>query len=203
MAGGPRHRRVTSFQLTASAHLTKTVLPTALDGPGTEASQGSLLVRFAEILSSIGTVWTFGLMLLVVADVIGRDVFRLPITGVAEIAAHSIVGIVFLQLGAAVAAGRMTSADFLIDNLKGGRPGLARGLEVVFALLGAGTMALIAYASWPAFVQAFRADEYFGVQGIFTIPTWPFRSLIVLGAGLSAVMYLRAALKLVNRTARR
>lgn len=185
-------------------HLTKTALPTALDGPGTEASPSSLLVRFAEILSSTGTVWTFGLMLLVVADVLGRDIFRLPITGVAEIAAHSIVGIVFLQLGAAVAAGRMTSADFLIDNIKGRWPGLARGIEVVFALLGAGTMALIAYASWPAFAQAFRADEYFGVQGIFTIPTWPFRGLIVLGAGLSTVMYLRAAtLTLVNRTARR
>ena len=140
-------------------------------------------------------------MLLVVADVIGRDFFRFPITGVAEIAAHSIVGIVFLQLGAAVAAGRMTSADFLIEHLKGARPGLARGLEIVFALLGAGIMVLIAYASWPAFVQAFRANEYFGVQGVFTIATWPFRSLIVIGAGLSAVMYLRAAaLILMNRT---
>lgn len=180
------------------------LLPSEHDGPPSTPSRSSLLVRFAETLSSIGTAWTFALMLLVVADVIGRDAFRLPITGVAEIAAHSIVAIVFLQLGAAVAAGRMTRADFFISGLKESRPGLALASEVVFALLGAGVMALIAYASWPGFAQSFRANEYFGVQGIFTIPTWPFRGLIVLGAGLSAVMYLRVAVQeCANQTARR
>ena len=53
-------------------------------------------------MASIGTVWTFLLMLLIVADVIGRSFLSLPITGVAEVAGQSVVAIVFLQLGAAV-----------------------------------------------------------------------------------------------------
>jgi hypothetical protein len=32
--------------------------------------------------------------------------------------------------------------------------------------------------------------EFFGVQGLFTVPTWPFRALIVLGGGAGALAYL-------------
>jgi hypothetical protein len=32
--------------------------------------------------------------------------------------------------------------------------------------------------------------EFFGVQGLFTVPTWPFRGLIVLGGTAGAVAYL-------------
>jgi hypothetical protein len=29
--------------------------------------------------------------------------------------------------------------------------------------------------------------EFFGVQGLFTVPTWPFRALIMLGGGAGAL----------------
>jgi hypothetical protein len=32
--------------------------------------------------------------------------------------------------------------------------------------------------------------EFFGVQGLFTVPTWPFRALIVLGGSAGALAYL-------------
>jgi TRAP-type mannitol/chloroaromatic compound transport system permease small subunit len=141
-------------------------------------------------LAAIGTVWTFALMVLICADVIGRSFLNMPITGVAEIAAHSVVGIVFLQIGATIYQRRMTRADFLIDGILARSPALGRGIEALFLLLGAACMAFIAWASWPGTLNAFNAREFFGVQGLFTVPTWPFRALIVLGGVAGTVAHL-------------
>lgn len=148
------------------------------------------LGRFTQIVAALGTAWTFGLMVLIVADVIGRSFLSRPITGVAEIAAHSIVAIVFLQLASTVHARRMTRADFLIERFHRSSPALARLLEFAFLVAGAIICLLIAYAGWKPLAGAFAASEYFGVRGVFTIPTWPFRAIIVFGAGLAALVFL-------------
>lgn len=140
-------------------------------------------------LAAIGTIWTFALMLLVCADVIGRSFLNAPITGVSEIAAHSVVGIVFLQLGATIYHRRMTRADFLINHITRRLPSLGRLLETLFMLIGAVTMAFVAQASWPGLWNSIDLHEFFGVQGVFTIPTWPIRALIVLGGATGALAY--------------
>lgn len=148
---------------------------------------------FTEFLAALGTIWIFALMALIVADVLGRNFFDSPITGVAEIAARSVVAIVFLQIAAAVLAGRMTRADFLIIALQRLSPALVRVLECLFALVGALVFAAIVWASWPDTADAYRTSEYFGVQGLFTIPTLPFRMINVVGAALACVAYLIVA----------
>lgn len=170
----------------------------ALDNQGRGASAGPLR-RFTQIVAAVGTIWTFALMLLIVADVIGRSFLSRPITGVAEIAAHSIVGIVFLQLASAVEAGRMTRADFLLDRVQKSAPALARALEATFLLAGALVCVLIAYAGVRPLVGAWEAREFFGVQGVFTIPTWPVRALIVFGSTLAALVFLAQAIKQFRR----
>jgi TRAP-type C4-dicarboxylate transport system permease small subunit len=143
-----------------------------------------------DALAAIGTVWILALMLLICADVIGRSFLNAPITGVAEIAAHSVVGIVFLQIGATIYHQRMTRADFLIARLAAAAPGLGRVIEALFALVGAAVMAFIAQAAWPGVWNSLNLREFFGVQGLFTVPTWPFRALIVLGGAAGALGYL-------------
>jgi len=143
-----------------------------------------------DLLAAIGTIWTFGLMCLICADVIGRSFLSAPITGVAEIAAHSVVGIVFLQIGATVYNRRMTRADFLIDRIHRAAPGLGRAIEIAFMVLGAAIMVFVAQAAWPGLWNSVAAREFFGVQGLFTVPTWPFRALIVLGGGAGALAYV-------------
>lgn len=142
-----------------------------------------------DSLAALGTIWTFGLMLLICADVVGRSFLNSPITGVAEIAAHSVVGIVFLQIGATIYHRRMTRADFLIDRLVRRVPALGRTIECVFYLMGGLVMAFIAQAGWPGVENALALGEFFGVQGLFTVPTWPFRALIVLGGAAGALAY--------------
>jgi TRAP-type C4-dicarboxylate transport system permease small subunit len=162
---------------------------TALEAGGPAA--GFDPVRFLlDALAAIGTIWTFGLMLLICADVVGRSFLNAPITGVAEIAAHSVVGIVFLQIGATIRNRRMTRADFLIERILRAAPALGRGIELVFMLVGAACMAFIAQSAWDPMWNSIALREYFGVQGLFTIPTWPFRGLILLGGAAGALAYL-------------
>ncbi len=150
-------------------------------------------------LAAIGTIWTFGLMLLICADVIGRSFLNAPITGVAEIAAHSVVGIVFLQIGSTIYHRRMTRADFLIERILKHAPFAGRMIEALFYLLGAAVMWFVAQAAWPGMWNSVQLREFFGVQGLFTVPTWPFRALIVLGGAAGCVAYLALFLHEVRR----
>ena len=154
-----------------------------------DAPFGAVLGTVAAVMSSIGTLCVGLLMVLVVADVLGRNFFDAPITGVSEIAARTIVAIVFLQVAAAIQQKRLTRADFLVRRLEGSSPKLFSLLEAFFALTGAVVFALILWASWPKLIDAWQGSEFFGVQGVFTIPTAPFRAITVLGcvvASLSA-----------------
>lgn len=155
-----------------------------------DAPVGAVLGSVAAIMSSIGTLCIGGLMLLVVADVLGRNFFNAPITGVSEIAARTVVAIVFLQVAAAIQQKRLTRADFLVRRLENGSPRFVSLLEAFFALSGALVFALIFWASWPKMMDAWTGSEFFGVQGVFTIPTFPFRAITVLGAAVASLSAL-------------
>jgi len=135
------------------------------------------------------------LMLLIVGDVIGRNLLDLPITGVSEIAARTVVAIVFLQVPAAILQRRLTRADFLLRRIGQSSTSAVALLEILFCLTGAVVFALIVWASWPKFASAWTTSEFFGVQGVWTIPTWPFRAITVLGAAMATL----AALYRVSR----
>lgn len=143
-------------------------------------------------LNAIGTLWIGLLMALVVADIVGRGFLNAPILGVAEVAAKSIIGIVFLQIGATIHSGRMTRADMFYDRLLRTAPRAAHALEAVFCALGFLVFLVIARSSLPYFLESWAQDEFFGVQGVWTLPTWPVRGIIVLGAGAACVAYLAA-----------
>lgn len=172
--------------------------PDPLDESPSPAIAAGAFGVAANVLAAIGTLWIFLLMFLIVADVIGRNFLDSPITGVAEIAARSVVAIVFLQVASAVLEGRMTRADFLVNYIERSAPRLMQAIEILFAMVGALVFAGITYASWPEMTDAWRTSEYFGVQGIFTIPTLPFRAIIVVGSLAAMVSYLILAIRLAS-----
>jgi len=165
--------------------------------PFGEAPVGFVLGTVTAVLSSVGTLWIGALMALIVADVIGRNFFDAPITGVAEIAGHSVVAIVFLQTAAAIMQGRLTRADFLFRRIARRSEKVAAMMEGAFCLVGSLVFGLIAWASWDKMIAAYLRAEFFGVQGVFTVPTWPFRAIIV---GGSIVAALAALYRAIHRT---
>ncbi len=159
---------------------------------GAEAAPSHPMRRIAEVLAAIGTLWIFALMLLVVADVVGRNFLNAPITGVAEFASRSVASIVFLTLASAICSGRMTRSDFVPRLLGSRAPGLVRALGVANAVLGMLLFAALATIGWPELLRSWQGNEYFGVQGVVTIAAWPFRALLVGGAVMAALAYLLA-----------
>jgi TRAP-type C4-dicarboxylate transport system permease small subunit len=145
-------------------------------------------------VAAVGTLWIVAIMLLIVADVVGRNFFAMPIIGVAEIAARSVVAIVFLMLPAAALNGTLIRADFLQRGLNRLAPKSVVTLEVLFGLTGAVLFALVALASWPDTLRAWTSDEFFGVRGVWTLPTLPFRMIVVGGSAATALAFLVEAL---------
>ena len=158
-----------------------------------EAPVGAALGSVAAAMSAVGSAAIGALMLLIVADVVGRNFLNAPITGVSEVAAHTVVAIVFLQVAAAILQGRLTRADFLLRRIGAAAPRAAAALDLLFCLAGALVFALVLWASWPKLMDAWRMAEFFGVQGVFTIPTWPFRAIIVLGSATAVLAALYRA----------
>lgn len=147
----------------------------------------NLATQGANIL---GTLLIVGLVVIICVDVLGRNLFGAPVPGVPEMISLSIVAIVFLQVPQALKAGRLTRSDGLIMSLHKRKPRLASGMEQVFDLLGFLVVATIIYAHWPILTKAFTRGEYVGAVGNFTMPTWPVKLMILIGATLLALQFL-------------
>lgn len=142
-----------------------------------------------------GTMLIIGLVAMICIDVIGRELLGTPLPGVPEMVSLSIVAIVFLQVPQAMRAGRLTRSDGIIGSLHRRHPAVAGALETFYELLGFLVVAAIVYAHWPIFLKSFTRGDFVGAVGNFTIPTWPAKLMILLGAALLALQFLAAIVR--------
>jgi C4-dicarboxylate transporter DctM subunit len=156
------------------------------------------LRRSTEIMSSIGTIWFFALVILICSEVIAREFFLSPIRGVTEMAAYSIVGATFLQLANSLYSERMTRADFMLSIFGKRFPGGLSILEVVISVIGVIAMVILAKAAWPKLLDAYIETELVGIPGEFSFQVWPLRLLVVVGSAMTALAFSARA---VRRTA--
>ena len=166
---------------------------TDLDAAPAPAAPSSLFGWLVDGLNAAGSVVIGLVMLLMCADVLLRNLINHPLDGVAELVATSIVVIVFLQLPGTLRHGRMSRADLFIDPFIQRRPRAGKRLRALFSLAGVFACGVIAYATWPLLVRAWNDSEFFGVEGVFTFPTWPMRAVVLLGAVLAALQYVLLA----------
>ncbi|MEK9802114.1 MAG: TRAP transporter small permease [Curvibacter sp.] len=162
---------------------------TDLESAPPPSAPTSLFGWLVDALNGLGSVVIALVMVLMCTDVFMRNAFNQPIDGVAEMVAASIIVIVFLQLPATLRHGRMSRADLFLDPFMRRRPRAGLLLRALLALGGIFACAVIAYASWPLFLRAWSNSEFFGVEGVFTFPTWPMRLVVFVGAALAALQY--------------
>lgn len=159
-----------------------------------QAGAEGLLLRALRValsgLSWLGGIWLVALMTLICCDVIGRSFFNAPITGVAEIAAFSVIGIVSLQLPETILHNRLTRTDLIIAPLCRRFPMGGNLIEALFALAGLAVFAVTLVGSVEFLMKSIASDEFYGVQGVFTFPTWPVRLMLVIGITASAIAFL-------------
>ena len=154
-----------------------------------------LFSAFVASLNNVGTVLIFALMVMINLDVFSRFLFNAPIDGVTELVELSIVAIVFLQLGDAVRAGRLTRSDGLFSRLQKSKPRLGHALGAAFDIAGALFFMAIILGSIPRFVDAWQRGYFSGNKGIVVIPVWPVRLIIVIGAATVVLVFAGLAWK--------
>jgi TRAP-type mannitol/chloroaromatic compound transport system permease small subunit len=161
------------------------------------------LDRVFSVMNALGTVWILALMVLINADVFGRNVLAAPVRGVTEMVSLSIVGIVFLQLADTLHSGRFTRAEILLSHLKRDRPAASDALQAAFHLVGLALMVVILLASWEPLAHAVRIREYVGAIGDFQAPVWPVRLITLVGLSATALCFAMLAAMDVQRLLRR
>ena len=148
-------------------------------------------------LNVVGTLLILGLVVLVNADVIGRELFLAPISGVPEIVSMSIVAIVFLQVSQAFRKGRFTRTDTFLDLLERVSPRIRSAVDLLYSLAALALIWFIFSASFPLFEKSWERSTYVGTVGDFTAPEWPVKLIILVGcAALMVQIAIQAIIAL-------
>lgn len=168
-------------------------IPQDLEVSDLGAIPPGLLKQVIAVLSGVGSLVIFLLMILINGDILGRFFLNKPIPGVPEIVELSIVAIVFLQIADSTGAGRFVRSDEIHKRFTKVFPRLGTLLACVFEIAGAGLLAVLAYGTFPLFIEAWNDNLYAGHPGVFTAPTWPVQLTIVVGSGLTALVFVYAA----------
>lgn len=144
-------------------------------------------------LNAVGSLWVLLLVLLICADSFGRSFFNHPFDGVTELAAVSMAVIVFCQLPDTARLGRLTRSETILFRLRASSATAAWVTVVGFELLGAAVMAGIIAGTTPLLVESIQRGYYIGEHGIFTMPDWPLKALVVLGSAACLLCFLARA----------
>jgi TRAP-type C4-dicarboxylate transport system permease small subunit len=152
------------------------------------------LVRFSDQLSKLlmilAAVWAMGLSMLIVADILGNNIYGHAIPGVREIVISSIVMIVYLQLGFAIRSHSMLRADTFLLAMP--LP-VRRILLAIGYALGAAFFLMVLRGTIDPAVYSWTSNEFWG-EGALRVPVWPTRFVILLGSALAILNYAVAAL---------
>jgi TRAP-type mannitol/chloroaromatic compound transport system permease small subunit len=160
------------------------------------------LGRFAWLVrgcNSVASLWIVVLMLLIVADVTLRFLFNRPIVGVNEVLEISIVAMLYMQVTEALREGRHTRSDAFTLQLQRRRPRAAAVLDAVFHAAGFVLMVIIIFAVWPRLRESYSSNLTIGNRGVFVVPEWPLRAVILAGCMLMAIQFAAIVVKLVRR----
>jgi len=141
-------------------------------------------------LNALGSLWIFGLLILINMDVFGRTVLAAPIDGVTEIIELSLVGIVFLQLGDSTRRGRLTRSDGFLNIVYKRYPDVGRYMAASFDFLGIVFMAIIIWGSYPMLIESIEGGYFVGNEGVFTAPVWPVNLVIVVGCVVTLLQFM-------------
>lgn len=154
-----------------------------------------IIDRITMGLNVLGTLLILVLMILINSDVIGRQVFLSPVSGVPEMVSLSIVAIVFLQVGQAFRMGRFTRTDALINALERSVPRIRALLELVYCAAGFFVIAALLSASYPLFIKAWDRNTFVGTVGDFIAPIWPVKLIILVGCAALLMQLAMAGIR--------
>jgi TRAP-type C4-dicarboxylate transport system permease small subunit len=144
------------------------------------------LLRGFGLISAFAT---FLMMLLVVANVIGRYLFNKPLTGTLEFTESLLVIIIFLAVALTQYDGGHIRVTLLTRRLP---KSVARMLTVIAMLCAAAFFTWCAVASWNFAAQAYSFNEQEWGEVVF--PLWPMKFVVFFGIAMLAIQFLLDAI---------
>lgn len=173
--------------------------------PEAERQPASLPARLWAALvdgtAALGTLLIGILMLLISADILARNLIGGSLPLISELGALTLVMIVYLQLGTTVRHNRLARIEFFLVWLEQRSPRALAVVNGVWELAGAAVCAAIAWSTLGIFRRDISHMEFIGVPGVLTLPTWPFRALILAGVAIAVVQFTIRAVAEFRRAA--
>ncbi len=143
-----------------------------------------VLDTITQTFNIAGTLLIIFVMVIVNIDVIGRELFLVPVAGVPMMVSMSIVAIVFLQTPQTFKQGRLTQNSTILDSIGKKSPVARLSVEIIFSAAAFYLILQIFLATVPLFKKAWVRNTYEGTIGDFTAPVWPIKFIILLGCAL-------------------
>lgn len=145
-----------------------------------------MIDRLSDALAVLAAVGLILLALNVGADVIGRAFFNAPVTGTLEMTAYWWMPILtLLAFGATERRQEHIKVTILLDTLP---PRLRQLVEAVFGLV---TCALLTWLAWHASAQAIESAGYRETTASTPpVVIWPFKFVAIAGVGMLALQTL-------------
>jgi TRAP-type C4-dicarboxylate transport system permease small subunit len=144
-------------------------------------------------LNALGTMIIIAMMVLICADVVGRNLLATSLPGVIELAELGIVSLVFLQIADTLRSGKLFRSDVLINTIAALFPRVGSFMNICFETTGAVLFYFIANGAYERFSDAWHGGFYLGNRGSFTAPTWPMELCVVMGSGLMCLLFVTNA----------
>lgn len=142
--------------------------------------------RLTEALSLLAGLSVLLMMVQVIADVIGKYVFHMPVPGTAEVVAnYYMIACVFLSLAAIEARGSAIAVDLIYDQVGAQAKAVMRRIGQVATLFFYGGLG---YFSWDVAMRAYRINE--SVDGLWRITVWPAKFMLPLGCLIACIILL-------------
>jgi TRAP-type C4-dicarboxylate transport system permease small subunit len=102
--------------------------------------------------------------------------------------------IVYLALASTIRHNRLARTDVFLGWLAARSPRAATLLSAVYDLIGAVLLAVVGWAGLLTLVRDFGGGKYLGIQGVLTLPLWPFGAAFVAGIAIASVQFLLQAM---------
>ena len=147
------------------------------------------LFRIESTLNLLSGLVVFTLMLLAVAQIVGRKVFNAPIPGFIDWVEQFMVIFAFLGVAYCQRLGGHIRMDILIGRVRGRPLWLAEMISVLLMMI---VIAALVYGGWLHFERALNiGDSTIDIA----LPTWPAKLLVPLSLGL---LWLRLLIQFIG-----
>ena len=143
-----------------------------------------VVYSIAKYCNLVTVVALVALMLITVADVLLRFIFKHPILGSNEITEYTMILTVFLGLAWCAAQKKHVSVEIVTSRFS---PRVQAGFSSVTYLLCLGVSALM---TWRAFVETVSLYQTHLATSILGIPTYPFNGLFGFGCAILCLVIL-------------